>query len=252
MEHTFRIGEIADFFDIPASTLRFWEEKKIISPIKNPENNYREYRISDLITLSDTIFYKNLGIPLKQICDMSRTTPEEHRLLFEEKVDELERQHRELLARMEKLKMHLSAIDTLQALKAHPFTETAIDTECIVSFDLLEKDKLRQYMENPYLYSRVQHSDCLETEQRGLTISPEQAAYFSDEQKLWRNDHKHCWLMCLMREKVTEGYPNDLGKLLAHVQKEHKTGYIISRFLLNAQEDGVLFDFYKTYIEILA
>ena len=63
--------------------------------------------------------------------------------------------------------------------------------------------------------------------------------------------HRHCWQMCLMREKVTESYPNDLGELLAHVQKEHKTGYIISRFLLNAQEDGVLFDFYKTYIEIL-
>ena len=134
MEHTFRIGEIADFFDIPASTLRFWEEKKIITPLKNPENNYREYRISDLITLSDTIFYKNLGIPLKQICDMSRTTPEEHRLLFEEKVSELERQQ---------------------------------------------------------------------------------------------------W------------------ELLAQVQKKHKTGAIISRFLLNAQENGVLYDFYKTYIEIL-
>lgn len=251
MEHTFRIGEIADFFDIPASTLRFWEEKKIIIPIKNPENNYREYRISDLITLSDTIFYKNLGIPLKQICDMSRTTPEEHRLLFEKKVDELERQQKELLARMEKLKMHLSAIDTLHALKAHPFAEATIDTECIVSFDLLEKDKLRKYMENPYLYSRVQHSDCPKKEQRGLTISPDQAAYFSDEQKLWKNDHKHCWLTCLMREKVTEGYPNDLSELLTHVQKEHKTGYIISRFLLCAQKDGVLYDFYKTYIEIL-
>ena len=62
MEHTFRIGEIADFFDIPASTLRFWEEKAIITPVKNPENNYREYQISDLMTLSDIIFYKNLKI----------------------------------------------------------------------------------------------------------------------------------------------------------------------------------------------
>ena len=184
MKNTFRIGEIADFFDIPASTLRFWEEKEIITPQKNTENNYREYQISDLMMLSDIIFYKNLGIPLKQILEMKKTTPEEHRLLFEKKVDELERQQRELLARMEKLKMHLSAIDTLHALKAHPFAETAIDTECIVSFDLLEKDKLRQYMENPYLYSRVQHSDCLETEHRGLTIAPEQAAYFSDNQKL--------------------------------------------------------------------
>ena len=57
MDKTLRIGEIADFFDIPASTLRYWEEKEIITPKKNPENNYREYQISDLMSLSDIIFY---------------------------------------------------------------------------------------------------------------------------------------------------------------------------------------------------
>ena len=251
MEHTFRIGEIADFFDIPASTLRFWEEKAIITPVKNPENNYREYQISDLMTLSDIIFYKNLGIPLKQILAMKKTTPEEHRLLFQEKLADLEHQQQELQHRMAKLQHHLSAIDTLHELQAHPFSEAEIDTECIVSFDLPEIEKLRQYMEDPYLYSRVQHSDCPEKEQRGLTISPDQADRFSDDQKLWKNDHRHTWLTCLMKEKVVDDYPNDLPQLLAHVQKEHKTGDIISRFLLCAQENGILYDFYKTYIEIL-
>lgn len=250
MEHTFRIGEIADFFDIPASTLRFWEEKAILTPIKNPENNYREYQISDLMTLSDIIFYKNLGIPLQQILDMKRTTPDEHRLLFQEKLTDLERQQQELQQRMKKLQCHLAAIDTLHELQSHPFTEAEIDTECIVSFDLLEIEKLRQYMDNPYLYSRVQHSDCLEKELRGLTVSPEQADYFSDEQKLWENNH-HKYITCLMREKVGGDYPNNLSELLAHVQKYHKTGSIISRFLLCAQEDGILYDFYKTFIEIL-
>lgn len=250
MDKTFRIGEIADFFDIPASTLRYWEEKDIITPIKNPGNNYREYQISDLMALSDIIFYKNLGIPLRQISDMKRTTPDEHRLLFQEKLIDLDRQRQELEQRMRKLQSHLSAIDALHELQAHPFRETEIDTECIVSFDLLEIEKLRQYMDNPYLYSRVQHSDCPEKEQRGLTISPDQADHFSDGQKLWKNDH-HKYISCLMREKVGGGYPNNLAELLTHVQKEHKTGYIISRFLLCAQENGILYDFYKTFIEIM-
>ena len=180
--------------------------------MKSPENNYRKYQLSDLMTLSDIIFYKKLGIPLKQISDMKRTTPDE--------------------------------------LQAHPFTVTEIDTECIVSFDLLEIDKLRQYMDNPYLYSRVQHSDCPKTEQRGLTVSPDQADRFPDEQKLWKNDH-HKYISCLMREKVGGGYPNNLAELLTHVQKEHQTGYIISRFLLCAQENGILYDYYKTFIEIM-
>ena len=48
---------------------------------------------------------------------------------------------------------------------------------CIVSFDLIERDKLRQYIENPYLYSRVQHTQTLPQEQRGLTIPAEKKQY---------------------------------------------------------------------------
>ena len=64
--------------------------------MKSPENNYREYQLSDLMTLSDIIFYKNLGIPLKQILEMKKTTPDEHRLLFQEKLIDLDRQRQEL------------------------------------------------------------------------------------------------------------------------------------------------------------
>ena len=93
------------------------------------------------MTLSDIIFYKNLGIPLKQILEMKKTTPEEHRLLFQEKLADLEHQQQELQHRMAKLQHHLSAIDTLHELQAHPFSEAEIDTECIVSFDLPEIEK---------------------------------------------------------------------------------------------------------------
>ena len=77
----------------------------------------------------------------------------------------------ELLARrMEKLRYHMKALKTLKELKTQVYQESDIDTDCIVSFDLIERDKLRQYIENPYLYSRVQHTQTLPQEQRGLTI----------------------------------------------------------------------------------
>jgi len=55
----------------------------------------------------------------------------------------------------------------------------------------------------------------------------------------------------LMKEEVTVGFPNDLAEHLTHVQKSHRTGSIISRFLLCAQENGKIYDFYKTFVEIL-
>lgn len=72
MERTFSIGEIAHYFDIAPSTLRYWEEIGVLTPQKNMKNSYREYRISDLMSISDILFYQSLGIPLKRIRDMDR------------------------------------------------------------------------------------------------------------------------------------------------------------------------------------
>ena len=56
MDKKFQIGEIARFFDMPASTFRYWEDKGILHPRKKIENQYREYAIEDLMTISDVIF----------------------------------------------------------------------------------------------------------------------------------------------------------------------------------------------------
>lgn len=78
MNRFFQIGEISQFFDVPASTLRYWEDKGVLHPEKGSENRYREYTVEDLMTISDVIFYKNLGLQLKEIRDMDDLTPVQH------------------------------------------------------------------------------------------------------------------------------------------------------------------------------
>lgn len=170
MEHHFQIGEISHFFDIPASTFRYWEEMGVLAPTKDQSNNYREYTIEDLMSISDVVFYKNLGLPLKNIRQMKNMTPEQHDHLFEEKLSQLQQQQIALQQQMEKLRCHMEAIQTLKELRENPYQETDIDTDCIVSFELIEREKLRRYIGNPYLYSRVQHSGNMKVEQRGITI----------------------------------------------------------------------------------
>ena len=76
MAWNFQIGEIARFFDVPASTLRYWEDMGVVHPAKGAENHYREYSIEDLMTISDIVFYKNLGLQLKEIRGIKDLTPE--------------------------------------------------------------------------------------------------------------------------------------------------------------------------------
>lgn len=251
MEKKFHIGEISRFFDLPASTLRYWEETGILTPGKNSENNYREYTVADLMNLSDIIFYKNLGIPLKQIKEMEHSAPEEHENLFFQKVEELKTEQRRIQSRIEKLHCRLDAIQKLKELRERPYMETDIDTECIVSFDLIEIEKLRQYIENPYLYSRVQDSENIQIERRGLTIPPEQLSRFPESEVIWKKKNRS-YVACLMKEEVAEGYPNNLKEMLSRVQEKYQTGAVISRFLVCAKEDGKLYDFYKTFIEIIS
>lgn len=163
---------------------------------------------------------------------------------------ELSAQQQQLLRRMEKLRHRLDAISVLEELRRHPYSPMDIDAECIVSFKLIEKEKLRQYIENPYLYSRVQHSDHLQQEQRGLTILTQQIDQFPPAQILWRKNSS-TYIVCLLKEEITEEFPNDLNEHLAYIQHFYRTGAVISRFLLCAQEDGKVYDFYKTFVEII-
>lgn len=246
----FKIGEISRFFGIPASTLRYWEDMGVLNPLKDSGNHYREYTIEDLMTISDVIFYKNLGLSLKEIRGMESAAPKQHNRLFTEKLSELEQQQRMLGQRMEKLRCHMKAIQMMDELMQNPYRETDIDTDCIVSFDLIERDKLRQYIENPYLYSRVQHSDYPEKERRGLTIPSDLKGQFLGSQILWKKQSDR-YIAFLMKEEIADGFPNDLRKHLQYIQSSYKTGAVISRFLLCAQENGKVYDFYKTFVEIL-
>ena len=247
----YTIGEMAKMLGVPASTLRYWDEVGILTPHKNHTNSYREYTVSDLMTISDIIFYKNLGISLQQIGAMEQAEPEEHTRLLCGKIEELERQQQEIVQRIQKLHNHLAAIETLNKLRQRPFSPAEIDTDCIVSFDLNEIDKLRRYIENPYLYSRVQHSDCLAIEHRGLTVPRAQRFAIPSDQILWERSADSRYIACLVQESVPDDYRSNLPELLSHIQKSHRTGTIISRFLLRAAENGVVYDFYQTFVEIL-
>ncbi|MGN1024717.1 MAG: MerR family transcriptional regulator [Lachnospiraceae bacterium] len=253
MAEKFAIREISRFFHIPESTLRYWEEKKILSPGK-AENGYRMYSVEDLMTISDIVFYKNLGLSLSEIGGMEKTTAKEHRKLLTGRMEEIERQRALLERQMAKLTRHMHALNTLEELRRHPFQEADPGAEYMVSFELVEKKKLLQYIEDPYLYSRVQHSRNPSEEHRGLAVTKENGSAFPDDclsgpSVLWRA-HGGRYVTCLMQEKITEGFPNNLSSLLHEVQKRHRTGDILSRFLLCAAEDGETYDYYQTFIEI--
>lgn len=244
----FYIGDIANFFQIPSSTLRFWETKGLLSPNKKSENQYREYDLPDFMKISDIIFYKNLGIPLKNIIDLKKKDTSEQINFCSKHMEQLHQQQIFLQQQIQKLKQHQKALETIRLLERSGFLISEIDTEYIAIFELTDKEKLKMYIDNPYLYSRVQHTSDLQKEQRGITLTPKQAEH--SHQIIWKKPAHSQYVVCLMKEEITSGYPNTLESLVKKVQEKYETGSVISRFLTSASENNKVYDFYKTYIEV--
>lgn len=194
------------------------------------------------------MFYRSLGLSIKSISEIDAMEVEGHEILCAAQESALEAQKLQLERQLQRLRRYTQALEVIQELRRIPFADAQIDTACIVPFELADAGVLRQYMDDPYLYSRVQDSSDLSRERRGLTVAPAAAAEYAEF--LWRHGGGR-YVAGLMREEVRPGYPNDLPALLRAVQSRYQTGAVISRFLTRARENGTAFDFYKTYIEIL-
>ena len=62
-----RIGELSQLVGVPASALRFWEERGITEPEKDGYNNYRLYTAGDSCRFLMAKRYRSLGFPLQDV-----------------------------------------------------------------------------------------------------------------------------------------------------------------------------------------
>ncbi|MCU7378591.1 MerR family transcriptional regulator [Clostridiales Family XIII bacterium ASD5510] len=54
------IEQVSRIFNIPKSTLRYWEDKGLLHPIRNKENGYREYSRYAITEIEDLLTYKTM------------------------------------------------------------------------------------------------------------------------------------------------------------------------------------------------
>ena len=71
MSDTLSIQEFSKIAGIEASTLRYWDDIGIFSPLmRDPENNYRHYSTAQLLALNFVTSLSALDIPLKTIAEL--------------------------------------------------------------------------------------------------------------------------------------------------------------------------------------
>jgi len=66
----YKIGDVAGILGISPDLIRYYEEKGVVSPKKDPNNNYRYYDTWDINYLIDCLWYKNFGFGIEEIANM--------------------------------------------------------------------------------------------------------------------------------------------------------------------------------------
>ena len=145
------IGEISEILNITPSTLRFWEKENLFH-VSKKSNHYRTYTNTDLIDIADILYYRNLGVPVKDIRAFSSLELSEYDQFLENQERELNKkieEYQQMLLRSQSLKRNYYR---LLRLLVNPFILETPDFHHVISWDFREKERIRQYVSDPSYY----------------------------------------------------------------------------------------------------
>lgn len=245
MNEFFSIGVVSELLNIPASTLRFWEDKGLIATHKLP-NGYRGYVYQDLTQIANVIFLRNLGVPVSKVSQFTTYSLDEyadHITTLQKQLLKKLQTYQDMLTRSEYQIRSLNEV--LRLSVQEPFFEP-IPFEAVEPFDYLEKEKIIRYIQQPSQYVRYFDTRDMQTETRCIIVPPEEKG----SSPLWRRTPEQQTLVFLIREMVDQNFKSDVEETLSKIQKTYRTQHLLAQYLVTANENGEMIDYLKGYVEV--
>ena len=113
-EDLYSIQEFSQLSGVEASTLRYWDDIGLFSPIhRNPDNNYRYYSLAQIPALNFVTILSELDFPLKTIADLRQDRNPERLLRL------LDTQEKAMDMEMQRLRLRYSIIHARRELINH-------------------------------------------------------------------------------------------------------------------------------------
>ena len=106
---TYNIREIGQIFDVPSSTLRYYEELGILPEVTRDEHKQRVYTDEHIDRLQAITCFKRTGLPMSKIHDFFEYA-ENLRDNIDKVVDMMENHEKYIVDQMEKMQQDLDHI----------------------------------------------------------------------------------------------------------------------------------------------
>lgn len=243
------IGEVSRLLNIPESTLRFWQEKGIFN-VDKAENNYRTYTVQDLLNIAEIAFYRNLGMPVRQMGRFNQFNLEDYDKVLGTVRDTLQEKINLYTAMYQSAQLKSEHIKSIQHLKQTEFTFERVPFDALVRFEYGDREKLIRYTQNPSLYVRYMDSADPEYDKndiRGMITSSVE----DGDELIWEKKEDKLFAVFLIEEIASDNYSNNIPEKLAKLHRNYKTGILLANFLLSETRDGKRIDYLKAYVELL-
>ena len=246
MEDIFSIGGVSRLLEVPAATIRFWEQEGLISPCKGA-NRYRASGPRELAEIADVIFLRSSGVPVKKILQLRSFDLEQYQGGLRQMEEHMQR-HLDTCQRIcGQIQKQMANTQEILRLQREPYQPEEVPFEKIARFDFHEQEKLRRYSSDPTLYVRYFDTrDMSGTETRCIVMPPEA----SGPDLCWERSTGGTFLTFLIREQVDRDYRSDVWESVKEVQKRRRTGILLAQYLLTAVEQDERTDFLKGYIQV--
>ena len=70
MNKKYTINEVAKIFNITTNKIRYYEEKQLLEPVRESNNEYRIFNEDDIFRLQAILLYRSIGLSIKEIQDI--------------------------------------------------------------------------------------------------------------------------------------------------------------------------------------
>jgi DNA-binding transcriptional MerR regulator len=215
----YSVKELAGLAGVSTRTLRYYDEIDLLQPSSMESNGYRQYDTQAVIRLQQILFYKELGLSLKEIKAMLDTPGFDM-------VAALESHKSNLESKMERLLEILDTIEnTIQHLKGEPFMS---DADLFKGFDEAQQEEYEKEVvsrwgaDNPAYKQSKQRWGSYSDEQKGKILGEMQAITLGLVEHIKKDPavqalvaRQHCWVNyfwdCNLEqfEALGQGYATD-------------------------------------------
>lgn len=247
MKKEFRISEIADLFDVPISTLRYWEKEGLVHFERLEGNNYRTASMATIRNLCDITFYRKLAVPIEDLRSLLDMNSSEIKETLQKSRNHLIQEIQEKQQTIESIDVKLNQIDTLQSLHETPMEFVQVQLPAIRPFDLFCSSDLRNLVncEKNLIVMIPPHSPM--SYRYGVFVLDD---YPKENLIRQKDEHSRLYLKVLMETNYDNIEENNLPIYYNYIRSQgYIPGLAIGKVLVSSN-DGSLHNYYETWIEL--